>query len=227
MCCAVAVRATHLFPMSNCATCNTATFFFLLLIATHFATRIYLSFAKETPQKLAGCLVVLKVLDKLVWTAQCPAKQAGYQCWVVVQASRLKIKLVHCYTQRNNAMTALTGLKLTASTEAHADESPIQQRRNKLAKRLWEQAELARAQQAGTTFAPTTLPLCRYRCEHWTNASKLKRSQTQSRQWWFVADNGKLVLSVRYGTKVAWSWQRASGQWKWVVKRIWCPRWNC
>ncbi len=50
-------------------------------------------------------------------------------------------------------MTALAGLKLTA-TQKPTQMSPVQQRRNKLAKRLWEQAELARAQQAGTTFAP-------------------------------------------------------------------------
>jgi hypothetical protein len=43
--------------MSNYATCN---FFFLSLIATHFATRIYLSSAKETQQKLAEYLVVFE-----------------------------------------------------------------------------------------------------------------------------------------------------------------------
>ena len=71
----------------------------------------------------------------------------------VVQMLVMKIKLVHCYTERTNAMTALAGLKLTAAQKP-TQMSPVQQRRNKLAKRLWEQAELAKAQQTGGTFAP-------------------------------------------------------------------------
>jgi hypothetical protein len=148
----------------------------------------------------------LKVLDKLVWTAQCPAKQAGYQCWVVVQASRLKIKLVHCYTQRNNAMTALAGLKLTA-TQKPTQMSSVQQRRNKMAKRLWEQAELAKAQQAGTTFAPTRF---RSVVQNDTGQRIQVEQAKRIKQWWFVADIGKLVLSVRYGTKVL---ELAKGKW--------------
>jgi hypothetical protein len=51
--------------MSNYATCNTATFFFKPLIATHIATRIYLSSAKETQQKLAEYLVVFEGFEKI------------------------------------------------------------------------------------------------------------------------------------------------------------------
>jgi hypothetical protein len=148
----------------------------------------------------------LKVLDKLVWTAQCPAKQDGYQCWVVVQAHSLKIKLVHCYTQRNNAMTALAGLKLTA-TQKPTQMSSVQQRRNKMAKRLWEQAELAKAQQAGTTFAPTRF---RSVVQNDTGQRIQVEQAKRIKQWWFVADIGKLVLSVRYGTKVL---ELAKGKW--------------
>ena len=124
----------------------------------------------------------------------------------VVQASGLKIKLVHCYTERTNAMTALAGLKLTA-TQKPTQMSPVQQRRNKLAKRLWEQMELAKAQQAGTTFAPT-----RFRSVVQIDTGQRKHVEVAKRikQWWFVADNGKLVLSVRYGTKVL---ELAKGKW--------------
>jgi hypothetical protein len=38
----------------------------------------------------------------------------------------------------------------------------------------------------------------------WGNATK------RIKQWWFVADSGKLVLSVRYGTKVL---EVAKGKW--------------
>ena len=50
-------------------------------------------------------------------------------------------------------MTNLTGLKLSA-IQKPISISAVQQRRNKLVRRLWEQGELAKAQQAGTQFAP-------------------------------------------------------------------------
>jgi len=124
----------------------------------------------------------------------------------VVQVKTLKIKLVHCYTERIKAMTALTGLKLTAAQKP-TQMSPIQQRRNKLAKRLWEQMELAKAHQAGGTFAPT-----KFRSVKDATTGERKQVETNKRvkAWWFVADNGKLVLSVRYGTKVL---ELAKGKW--------------
>jgi len=103
-------------------------------------------------------------------------------------------------------MTALTGLKLTAAQKP-TQISPVQQRRNKLVKRLWEQAELARAQQGGTTFAPT-----RFRSVVQNDTGqRIQVEQTKRiKQWWFVADSGKLLLSVRYGTKVL---ELAKGKW--------------
>lgn len=103
-------------------------------------------------------------------------------------------------------MTALAGLKLTGARKP-TQMTPVQQRRNKLAKRLWEQAELAKAQQAGTTFAPT-----RFRSVIQNDTGQRKQIEVAKRvkQWWFVADNGKLALSVRYGTKVL---ELAKGKW--------------
>jgi hypothetical protein len=118
----------------------------------------------------------------------------------------MKIKLVHCYTQRNNAMTALAGLKLTAAQKP-TQMSPVQQRRNKMAKRLWEQMELAKAQQSGSTFAPTRF---RSVVQNDTGQRIQVEQAKRIKQWWFVADNGKLVLSVRYGTKVL---EMAKGKW--------------
>ena len=51
-------------------------------------------------------------------------------------------------------MSLLNALKLTA-TQKPTHLHPVQQRRNKMAKRLWEQIELAKAQQAGTTELPS------------------------------------------------------------------------
>ncbi len=95
-------------------------------------------------------------------------------------------------------MSALAGLKLTAQQKP-THVTPIQVRRNKLAKRIWEQMELAKAQQAGTTFAPT-----KFRSV--TDAETGQRRQVETHKrvkaWWFTADNGKLAVSVRYGTRV-------------------------
>lgn len=95
-------------------------------------------------------------------------------------------------------MTSLSGLKLTAAHRP-TQMPPVQQRRNKLAKRIWEQMELAKAQQAGGTFAPT-----RFRSVVQNDTGQRRQVEVAKRikQWWFVAENGKLNLSVRYGTKV-------------------------
>ncbi len=103
-------------------------------------------------------------------------------------------------------MTALTGLKLTAAQKP-TQMPPVQQRRNKMAKRLWEQMELARAQQTGSTFAPTKFHSVK---DVATGERKQVETNKRVKAWWFVADNGKLVLSVRYGTKVL---ELARGKW--------------
>ena len=103
-------------------------------------------------------------------------------------------------------MNALNGLKLVAA-QKQTQMPAIQQRRNKLAKRLWEQIELAKAQQAGTTFAPTRL---RSVVQNDTGLRTQVEVAKRVKAWWFVAENGKLVLSVRYGTKVL---ELAKGKW--------------
>ncbi len=95
-------------------------------------------------------------------------------------------------------MSALAGLKLTAQQKP-THITPIQVRRNKLAKRIWEQMELAKAQQAGTTFAPTKLRSVR---DSETGIRKQVETHKRVKAWWFTADNGKLALSVRYGARI-------------------------
>lgn len=103
-------------------------------------------------------------------------------------------------------MTGLSGLKLVGA-QKQAQLPAVQLRRNKLAKRLWEQIELARAQQSGTSFAPT-----KFRTITDTATGLRKQVETTKRlkSWWFTADNGKLALSIRYGTKVL---ELAKGKW--------------
>lgn len=95
-------------------------------------------------------------------------------------------------------MSALAQLKLTAQSKP-VQMSPIQQRRNKLAKRVWEQIEMAKAQAQGTQYTATKL---RTVMDESTGARKQIEASKRLKQWWFTTDTGKLALSVRYGTKV-------------------------
>ena len=103
-------------------------------------------------------------------------------------------------------MTALNGLKLVAAQKP-TQMPAIQQRRNKLAKRLWEQIELAKAQQTGTTYTATKF---RTITDAETGLRKQVETSKRVKAWWFVAENGKLALSIRYGTKML---ELAKGKW--------------
>ena len=89
-------------------------------------------------------------------------------------------------------MTTMSTLKLTAAQKP-TQMSPVQQRRNKLAKRVWEQMELAKAQQAGTQFVTTKFRTV----TDSTGVRKQVEVNKRIKAWWFVADNGKLALCVR------------------------------
>ena len=94
-------------------------------------------------------------------------------------------------------MSTLNALKLTA-TQKPTQVSAVQQRRTKLAKRVWEQIELAKAQQTGTQFVATKFRTV-------TDADGMRKTVETNKRvkaWWFTADNGKLALCVRYGSKV-------------------------
>lgn len=95
-------------------------------------------------------------------------------------------------------MATLSTLKLSAAVKP-THMPAVQMRRNKLAKRLWEQAELARAQQSGTQFAPTKFSSV---LDRDTGMRKQVEVNKRMKQWWFIAENGKLALSVRYSSKI-------------------------
>jgi len=95
-------------------------------------------------------------------------------------------------------MTALSGLKLTAAVKPQ-NLSSVQVRRNKMAKRIWEQMELAKAQQTGTSFSPVGFKTVR---DTETGTSRQVETHKRVKQWWYVMDNGKVALTLRYGAKV-------------------------
>jgi len=94
-------------------------------------------------------------------------------------------------------MSTLSTLKLTA-TQKPTQMSAVQHRRTKLAKRVWEQIELAKAQQSGTQFVATKFRTVK-------DADGMRKTVETSKRvkaWWFTAENGKLAICVRYGSKV-------------------------
>jgi hypothetical protein len=95
-------------------------------------------------------------------------------------------------------MASLAALKLVAAHKP-AQLAPIQVRRNKLAKRIWEQVQLAKSQQGGAVFAPMKL---RTVVDHDTGARRQVETHKRVKPWWFTAENGKLGLCVRYGSRV-------------------------
>ena len=95
-------------------------------------------------------------------------------------------------------MSAFSGLKLVAAKRPQA-ASPIVLRRNKLANQLWEQIELARASAEGKTFAPVRMRNVK---DKLTGERRTVEAAKRIKQWWFVAENGRVCLQVRYGTRV-------------------------
>ena len=94
-------------------------------------------------------------------------------------------------------MATLASLKLVVAKKP-TQQPPVIHRRNKLSAKVYEQIQLARSQNDGTVFAPT-------RTKTVTNAEGNRVQITQLKRvkaWWFVAENGKCCIAIRYGSKV-------------------------
>ena len=99
-------------------------------------------------------------------------------------------------TAASNTTLNLQSLKVTAAKKSLA-HNPQAHRRLKLAKKLWEQIELAKAQQAGTSFTMT-----RFRTV--TTDEGIRRSvevPRRVRAWWWTTEANKLALNIRYGAR--------------------------
>lgn len=95
-------------------------------------------------------------------------------------------------------MSALNTLKLVSAKRPQT-AAPIVLRRNKLSNQLHEQIELARCQADGKTYAPTRVRSIK---DKHTGERKLVEAVKRVKQWWFVADSGRVCLQVRYGTRM-------------------------
>ena len=94
-------------------------------------------------------------------------------------------------------MSVLASLKLV-SAKRPAALAPIQIRRNKVVVNLSEQIALAKALKDGTTFAPTRLRRVK---DEQSGEIRSVEGAKRVRQWWFVADSGKVVIQLHYGSK--------------------------
>lgn len=94
-------------------------------------------------------------------------------------------------------MATLASLKLVASKKP-TNQPPVLQRRNKLSSKVFEQIQLAHAQSRGESYAPTKNKTV-------TNIGGERVVVTVPKRikpWWFVAENGKCCIAIRYGAKV-------------------------
>jgi len=95
-------------------------------------------------------------------------------------------------------MSTLDALKLsTAKKPTHQPIVVI--RRNKLAKKVWEQIQLAKSQIDGTQFS-----VKKYRSytDKATGLRKQIEVDKRLREWWFSNEQGKVCVAIKYGTRV-------------------------
>ena len=94
-------------------------------------------------------------------------------------------------------MSTLDGLKLsTAKKPSHLPQIVL--RRNKLSNKLWEQIQLAKSQIDGTPFVVKKF---RSVVDKETGLRKQVEVPKRLREWWFKNEQGKMCLSIRYGTQ--------------------------
>jgi hypothetical protein len=95
-------------------------------------------------------------------------------------------------------MSALANLNLV-SAKRPMQLSPVIQRRNKVAKRLHEQIQLATAKLEGKLYAPSKLRTVK---DDETGESKSISVPKRIKEWWFANNNGTICVQLRYGAKV-------------------------
>ena len=94
-------------------------------------------------------------------------------------------------------MSTLDALKLVAIKKpTHTPTVVI--RRQKLASKVWEQIQLAKSQIEGTQFV-----VKKYKSvvDRETGLRKQVEVPKRIREWWFKNEQGKMCVSIRYGTQ--------------------------
>lgn len=102
-------------------------------------------------------------------------------------------------------MSTLTSLKLVTSKKP-MHLPVIVLRRNKLSSKLWEQIQLAKSQLDNKPFV-----VMKYKkvVDRETGLRKQVEVPKRIKPWWYVADTGKVCVSVKYGS---WTIELAKGK---------------
>jgi len=95
-------------------------------------------------------------------------------------------------------MQTLATLKLISSKQNRIT-NPIMSRRNKLAAKIAEQISLVTAQQDGRVYTAKRTKSVTNRD---TGVTHTLETNVRVKEWFWTADNGKINLCVRYGSKV-------------------------
>ena len=94
-------------------------------------------------------------------------------------------------------MTVLTNLKLVAS-KRNLTLNPIVQRRHKLVNGLHQQLTLVEARKNNQTYAPKKM---RTFTDKLSGERKTIETVKRVKEWFWVGENGKINLAVKYGAK--------------------------
>ena len=94
-------------------------------------------------------------------------------------------------------MSIVTNLKLITTAKRTAI-SPIMQRRNKLLAKVQEQLELCEAQRNQQTYAPKRIKTV---INKETGERMTVETVKRVKEWFWIAENGKINLAVKYGSK--------------------------
>lgn len=95
-------------------------------------------------------------------------------------------------------MSTLAKLKLVVS-KRQSTANPSLHRRKKLNEKIKEQIEAATALKDGRLFAPKKLKSVK---DADTGARHTVETTKRVKEWFWTTDNGKINLSIRYGSKV-------------------------
>ena len=94
--------------------------------------------------------------------------------------------------------TILSSLKIVQAKRQSAID-PLMLRRNKLLRKLEDQINAAKALSKGESFLVKRV---RNITDKQTSEIRAVEVSRKIRQWWFVADSGKVVIQLKYGSKV-------------------------
>ena len=95
-------------------------------------------------------------------------------------------------------MNTLANLKLVNVVKPQHLPAIIK-RRNKLSQKLWEQILLAKSKASGEALNLTRQKSVKNKD---TGEVRLITAAKLVRPWWFTADNNKVMLQIRYGSRI-------------------------